>query len=111
MGRLGYPLGTYLTIEGVRAEGGKGSVRILEVSRVNGETTDPPTPIWVENIPILTEGKTCVLNGYESGKMIGVPDEVAQKENLLVPQAGWQLFHYFIVTSVEEPTDLEIGKK
>jgi hypothetical protein len=47
-GRLGFPLGTYLTIEGVRAEGKlKLGVNTLLVDTVNGKQLDTPVGIWI----------------------------------------------------------------
>ena len=40
-------------------------------------------------------------------KMIGVPREAAEKEHMPLPQAVWQFYRYFIVTSVVEPKDLK----
>lgn len=56
----------------------------------------------------LPKGKECIFNGYESGHMIGIPYEVAQKENIPIPQAAWQFYHYFIVTSIVEPENLQL---
>ena len=105
-GRLGHPLGTYVTIEGVRAERGKVGVKTLTVDRINGQDTFPPIRIWIENVEELPEGTRCTLNGYESGKMIGLPKEVAEAENIPIPQATWQFYRYFLVTSVVEPKGL-----
>lgn len=106
-GRLGHPLGTYLTIEGVRAERPKSGVNTLLVDTVNGKKLDTPIGIWVDNVDSLPKNTRCILRGYESGKMIGVPREVTEKEHTSQPQAVWQFFRYFIVTSVVEPKDLK----
>lgn len=108
LGRLGYPLGKYLTIAGVRAERGKVGVNTLLVDKVDGQDVSPPIGLWVENVDGLPAGIRCVLNGYESGKMIGLPHEVAEKEKIPYPQAAWQFYRYFIVTSVVEPKDLKM---
>ncbi len=109
MGKLGYPLGTYLTIEGIRMEKGKVGTQTLLVNVVNGKKLPSPIPIWIDNIknPGLPKDTRCVFRGYESGKMIGVPNEVAEKEQIPQSQAVWQFFHYFTVTSVVEPKDLK----
>ncbi len=109
-GRLGYSLGTYLTIEGIRAEKGKVGDQTLLVDTINGEKLKTPIGIWIENIDSLPKDKHCVLRGYESGKMIGVPYEVAEKENISLPQAAWQFYRYFIATSVVEPKNLKIKR-
>lgn len=106
-GRLGHPLGTYLTIEGVRAEAGKVGTRTLLVDTINGKKLDRPIGIWIDNVASLPKGERCIFRGYESGKMIGVPDEVARAENLPPPQAAWQFCRYFIMTSVVQPEGLD----
>jgi len=109
MGKLGYKLGTYLTIEGIRAEKGKVGVKTLWVDTINNKKIDAPISIWIEieNVDALPKDTRCILRGYESGKMIGVPYEIIKKENLSQPQAFWQFYHYFIVTSVVEPKALK----
>ncbi len=109
MGYLGYPVGTYVQIEGVRQEEGMVGTRTLLVDTICREKLKSPIPIWVENAknPGLPRGKRCVLRGYESARMIGLPDEVAKAENLPVPQAAWQMQRYFVITTVLEPTELE----
>ncbi len=108
-GSLGYPLGTYLTIEGIRVETGKVGTRTLRIDTINSRKLPEPIDIWVDNVkhPGLPAGTRCVIRGYESGKMIGVPFEVAKAENSSLPQAGWQFKRYFIITSVVEPASLE----
>jgi hypothetical protein len=104
----GHPLGTYLTIEGTRAERGKVGVNTLLVDKVDGQGVFPAIGVWIENVDGLPAGKRCVLNGYESGKMIGLPHGVAEKENVPHSRACWQFCRYFIVTSVVEPKDLKL---
>ncbi len=109
MGYLGYPVGTYVQIEGVRQEQGKVGTHTLLVDTLCGEKLKSPVPIWLDNLkpPGLPTGKRCVLRGYESVRMVGVPDGVAKAENLPVPQAAWHMERYFIITSVLEPASLE----
>jgi hypothetical protein len=111
-GRLGHPLGTYLTIEGCRVEGPKTGERTLLVDTVNGKKLDPAIPVGVENIEPLPKDARCVLRGYETGSMVGMPPaviEAAKEEGrtVNVPQAGWQFRRYFIVISVVQPKDLK----
>lgn len=108
-GRLGHPLGTYLTIGGVRMERGKVGTRTLLVDTVNGQKLAEPVGVWIDNVkhPGLPKETRCVIRGYESGEMIGVPFAVAEAENIPVPQAAWQFRRYFIMTSVVEPESLE----
>jgi len=112
MGHLGYPLGTYLTIEGVTTNLDKARTQIeaLIVDKINETKLITPTGIWISNIGsfgLLPKGERCVLKGYESGQMIGVPDEVAKTENLPPNQACWQFYKYFIITSIVQPKILE----
>lgn len=106
-GRLTPTLGAYLTIEGARAEKGKVGVNTLLVDTVNGKKLDTPIGVWIENVAALPKGTRCIVRGYESGRMIGVPGEVATKEHMPIQQAEWQFYRYFIVTSVVEPKDLK----
>ncbi len=108
-GRLGHALGTYLTIEGARAEQGKVGTRTLTVDTVDGMRLAPAVGVRLENIkdPGLPPGVRCVVRGYESGRMIGLPEAVAAAERMGTPQAGYQFSRYFIVTSVVEPESLE----
>ncbi len=108
-GRLGYSLGTYLTIEGVRMEEGKVGTRTLRVDTVNGRKLKEPVSVWIDNVkhPGLPSNTRCVIRGYESGRMIGIPHAVAMAENLPSPQAAWQFRRYFIMTSAVEPLSLE----
>ncbi len=108
-GRLGRPLGTYLTIEGYRdSRGMKRSASSMLVDTVNGVKLGEPIGIHVENVKELPESERCILRGYETGRMIGLPMDVARAENLGAHQAEWQFYRYFLVTSVERPTSLKV---
>jgi len=111
-GRLGFPLGTYLRIEGVRVDGPKYGGRTLLVDSINGKKLDTPIDVGIENVDSLPKDKRCILRGYETGQMIGTPPAVEQaaKEDgkvITLPQAGWKFHRYFIVISVVEPKDLK----
>ena len=113
-GGLGHPLGTYLTIEGVRApqQYMSDTVNTLLVDTVNGKKLDTPVRICVENVESLPKDTHCILRGYETGSMIGTPPAVieAAKEDgkdVSLPQVGWQFHRVFIVLSVVEPKDLK----
>jgi len=113
-GGLGHPLGTYLTIEGVRApqQYMTDTVNTLLVDTVNGKKLDTPVRICVENVESLPKDTHCILRGYETGSMIGTPPAVieAAKEDgkdVSLPQVGWQFHRVFIVLSVVEPKDLK----
>ena len=107
IGRLGYPIGTYLTIEGIRAEKFKSGTHTLLVERIGDYTLTVPVGLWIENVE-LPEGVRCVLKGYETGRWIGVPDEVMRAFGGPPPQVGWQFDFYFLATSVEQPSTLKL---
>ena len=110
-GRLGFPLGTYLTVTGTRPEGPKFKTNpwtSLLVTEANGKKIDPPIMIEVENLgaSYFPSNTTVIIRGYETGKMVGVPFEVAQKENIPVPQVGWHFRRTFVFTSSVTPPKL-----
>ena len=107
-GKLGFPLGTYLTVEGEAAKPGLkvNPTCTLVVDTVNGKKLKEPVDIWIDNVAALPQGERCSIKGYESGRMVGVPDEVATAENLPVPQTAWHFYRYFIMTSSVQPKDL-----
>ncbi|PAW84054.1 MAG: hypothetical protein B9S33_12575 [Pedosphaera sp. Tous-C6FEB] len=107
IGRLGFPLGTLLTIEGVRAEHGKGAARTLLVDKVGNQTLNPPVGIWMENVD-LPKAVRCLFKGYETGRWIGTPPEVLAATGAPVPQAEWQFYTYFLATTVEQPATLKV---
>lgn len=107
-GRLGYRIGTYLQIEGVRSEQGKSGNSTLLVDRVNGKAIEPPTPIWLDNLE-LPRDERCAISGYESGRWIGIPPDVEAHERQQPRQAAWQLRIYFVVTSVQSPESLRLA--
>jgi hypothetical protein len=103
-------LGAYLVIEGVRIqEVMTAGVQTLQVDTVNGKKLEKQVPIWIDHVA-LPKDTRCILRGYESVRMIGVPEEVLKQEKRTPPQVGWQLQHYFIITSVVEPKDLDRGE-
>jgi hypothetical protein len=109
-GGLGHPLGTYLTIEGVRAEQLMWGFP-MRVDTVNGKKLEKQIEVWVSNVDLPKDAR-CILRGYETGSMIGTPPAVieAAKEDgkdVTLPQVGWQFHRVFIVLSVVEPKDLK----
>lgn len=108
IGSLGFKIGSYLTIAGVRAEGllTDGNQTLL-VDTINGHKLDQPVRIWIDGVA-LPEKERCILKGYETGQWIGVPDEVLRVTGRPPPQAGWQFHFGFSPTSVEQPKNLEI---
>lgn len=107
MGRLGHPIGTYLTIEGTRAEKGKVRANTLAIDKVNGKAIDQPIGVCIDNIDALPKGERCVFVGYESGKWIGTPPDVIKNTGCTVGQVPWQFYRFFLVISAEAPKELK----
>jgi hypothetical protein len=82
----------------------------FQVDTVNGERLRSPVIVPLEGIKYedLPKATRCVFRGYESGRMIGVPEPVLQAENRHGPQAGWQFYRFFVVTSVVEPSSVKV---
>lgn len=106
-GKLGYPLGKYLKVQGMRAEKGEVGVNTLIIDTVDGKKLKEPVRLWIENVEALPKDTRCIFRGYESGKMIGVPEELAKAENRPLPQSHWHFKRYFIVTTVVKPKTLQ----
>ncbi|HEY2838174.1 MAG TPA: hypothetical protein VGJ26_03445, partial [Pirellulales bacterium] len=118
-------LGEYLTIEGVKDEGGKVEYGSLVVDTVNGKKLDKPISIMVTGAYIadhnlrpasldLSAKQRCVFKGFESGSMIGVPPailaaakEQGWKETPMSP-VGWQWRPHFVALIVVEPKELAL---
>jgi hypothetical protein len=115
IGSLGHPLGQYVTIEGVRAEGFKTGNRTLRVDTVSGQRVARPLTIWIDNLG-LPEGGRCKIRGYETLRTLGVPpaEETAAAEagkRISLPQAVWQIQLYFVALSVVSPRGLKPGSE
>lgn len=108
-GNLGHPLGTYLTIEGERTERAKAGANTLLVDTVNGKKLAQPVAVWVDNAkhPGLPKAVRCMVRGYESGRMVGVPHGVSEAEKIPPAQVRFQFRKHFVMTSVLEPQTLE----
>ncbi len=107
IGMLGHRIGTYHSIAGVRDESGKVGDRSLLVDTIDGFRLEQPIDLWIENLP-LPKGERCEIHGYETGRWIGMPDEVAKAAGVPLQQAVWQFHFAFIATSVEQPKGLEL---
>jgi len=111
MGLLGQPLGTALKIEGVRErEHGKFASDILLVDTLNGQKLTRPISIWIQNAkqPGLPSKTRCVLKGYETGLMVGIPPALLGENQINTNPFDWQLQRRFVITSVVEPKSLAI---
>lgn len=110
MGLLGFQFGTYLTIEGVRYDDGKTGICTLLVDTVNNKKLDAPMTIWIEDINGLPEKERCIIRGYETGKMIGMPS-IPEYKNSPLPQFGWQFRRFFVATTVVRPESVKLVKR
>jgi hypothetical protein len=114
IGSLGYPLGTYVTIEGVQNRVFKTGP--LHVDRINGRKLPQPVDITIANL-VLPEDVRCVLKGYETATMIGQPPAIeaaakeAGREPPDGPQAGWQVYLEFVPLSVVAPQSLHLPER
>ncbi len=120
LGKLGLPLGTYLTVEGHAAKAGfkVNPTSTLVVDTVNGKRLEQPVAVVLEDLdmnhPLPQHGRV-VIKGYESGKMIGTPPgaiEAAKEagKDIGLPQAGWQFYRFFVLTSWVHPKRAEDQK-
>lgn len=110
MGLLGFPFGTYLTIEGARYDEFKTGICTLLVDTVNNKKLDSPVTIWIEDINGLPEKERCILRGYETGKMIGMPS-IPEYKNIQLPQFGWQFIRFFVATTVVRPESVKLVER
>ena len=127
-GLLDDQLGMYLTIEGVRSEGGKVETGTLLVDTVDDKKLDKPIPLVIRgalvvdgnlqraSLSLPAKGR-CKLKGFESGEMIGVSPAVsaaAQEQGWKeVPMSPvqWQWRPYFVALVVVEPKSLELRRQ
>ena len=109
IGTLGFPVGTYLTIEGVKEKSSLKYDQHWLVDTVNGSKLAEPVSIVMQTANGSTNGTRCGFKGFETLQMIGPPPGyvAAAKEagrrdivrNLEQEQDGWQLLFYFMDTS------------
>jgi len=118
-GRLGFPVGTYLLIEGTRSPtlGGARVTAIksdplytLSVDTVNGEKREHPILIEIDKGSLgnrcLPAERRVIIRGYETGRMVGLPAEVAKAEQIPEPQEPWNFHRYFVLTSCVQPKEM-----
>lgn len=124
-GVLGDEIGVYRTIEGFLSEGIKVETGTLIVDTVDGKKLDQPVSMVIRGAMIVNHNlqpailslppkQRCILKGFESGEMIGVPPAVsmAAKEqgwsDVPMSPKHWQWRSYFVALVVVEPKGLEI---
>ena len=108
VGKLGYPLGSYLIIEGTRPSKGKGTKQCLVVDTASGHKLPAPVPMYFRFT--LPEGVHCVFKGYETGEWIGsAPGEVLSSvpRDELYSQSPWHFQNRFVIVSVVQPADFK----
>jgi hypothetical protein len=99
VGTLEKPLGTYVTVEGVRENGIKSGVGTLHVDTVNGKKLETPVSVVLENLD-LQDGTRYVLRGYETVEMVGQPAD-PEHPGRPMPQAGFQLRPLFRAVEIK----------
>jgi hypothetical protein len=127
-GILGDQLGMYLTIEGVRSEGAKIETGTFLVDTVDGQRLEKPISLVIRGVSVVNHNlqsaslnlpakQRCILKGFESGEMIGVPPAVsaAAKEQgwqeVPMSPVQWQWRPYFVALVVVEPKGLELHRR
>jgi hypothetical protein len=96
-GRLGFPIGSYLSIEGVRGPDG------FLVDRVNGMDLGKPRALPLFKAAAeLPEGQRALFRGYETAHWRGVPEE-AVAEGWTRPREALQLHRGFVGWVMPKP--------
>lgn len=111
-GRLGHPIGSYLTIEGRRHDKGMNPNSYV-IDTVNGVKLEKPVLVLVENLksPLPEPSAHCVINGYETFRWWGRPEEVRVAEGWERAQHPFQPGFFFRATSVRQPVGLQVAVK
>ena len=109
IGKLHVPLGEVVTLQGVVVDGpfkGYEGGPNLRVQRIHGRVTQEDIQIvitpffndWGEEstvtgntLPELEVGAAYEMEGYETGRFVGVPGEVLERDNMRISTTG----HYF----------------
>lgn len=127
-GVLSDQLGVYRTIEGIGSAGGKVETGTFLVDTVDGRKLDKPIPLVIRGAVVVNQNlqpaglslpakRRCILKGFESGEMIGVPPAVsaaAQEQgwkDVPMSPVQWQWRPYFVALVVVEPKGLELRKQ
>ena len=114
IGTLNYPIGSYLTIEGVKAKQDPmvmANQDLCRVERVNGSKLSQPVTIKIDEARGWSNGIPFVFKGYETFRMFGTPPaeyfaaREAGNKDFIGTQEIWRLEFYFVVTSVVAPKE------
>lgn len=114
MGRLAHPIGSYLTIEGHRSDSDKTkNPEVYVIDTVNGAKLGRPVPVWIENLrlPRPNPSVRCVINGYETFRWWGQPEEVRAAEGWEEAQHSFQPGFFFRATSIKKPANLHVANE
>lgn len=126
-GLLGNQLGEYRTIEGIGSAGIKVETGTLMVDTVDGKKLEQPIALVIRravavdhnlqySVFKIPPNQRCILKGFESGEMIGVPPavSVAAKElgwkQVPMSPTQWRWRPYFVALAVVEPKDLQLNQ-
>lgn len=127
-GIFSVPLGTYLTIEGVKLEGDKVESCTLLVDTVDGKKLDKPVSLVIRGAAVVDHNlqparlalppqQRCIFKGFESGEMVGIPPAVAVAakeqgwQEVPMSPVQWEWRPYFVALVVTEPIGLEIRRR
>ena len=121
IGVFGMPLGKWLTIEGVRPASmpGKGGMHEtfgsdFRVDRLNGQVLRQPVYITVGNIRQIPADTPCTFSGYETGGMVGMPEDALLHTGHRKPDPhsanmwGWTFVVRFVVVKLVRPTSVHV---
>ena len=110
IGKLGYPLGTYLRIEAHPYRPTTPPLKVLSgtmlVNAVRDERLETPIKLVVRNLDLssVSPDTPCVINGYESGAWVGSPEGLPP--GTPTESTRFHFHNYFVVTSVDAPKEL-----
>ena len=114
VGKLHVPFGKVVVLQGVIVDGpfiGYEGGPNLRVQRIDGVATQEDIQIQVlpyfgefgkkrhdgKELPKLEFGKSYEMEGYESGRYVGVPDEAYRRAGLEIQTSGFYFQQYFDV--------------
>ena len=118
-GHFSDQVGTFHTIEGVKYDGPLDpKTYVLIVDTVDGIKLDLTIGVTIKNV-CLPDRVRCILQGYESGQMYGVPpaeyalvksgaDFAKLQQEIRNGHNYWHWIPHFIALNVVEPQSLEI---
>ncbi len=119
IGILGYRIGEYLTLEGVKEKGVFKAGGRLVVEKINGEVLAKPIAIGLQNVS-LPDDQRVVVKGCEIFQIYGNPADYWRKKEMGEPVSDWSLAqrggkmsechvsHGFVVVKVVTPVGLKI---